>query len=93
MVKMCSVKMKAANYLPKHFSADRHTPQAVIYLSNHTTLCTFYATSCTLVHMDEHDFCPYTHGVILLHIPAIVYYINTLDGLGSQMWEGQGRAL
>ena len=35
----------------------------------------------------------HTHGVILLHIPAIVYNINTLDGLGSQMWEGQGRAL
>ena len=27
----------------------------------------------------------YAHGVILFHIPAIVYYINTLDGLGSQM--------
>ena len=25
----------------------------------------------------------YTHGVILLHIPAIVYYINTLDGLAG----------
>ena len=35
----------------------------------------------------------YTHGVIFLHIAAIVYYINTLDGLGSQMWEGQGQAL
>ena len=35
----------------------------------------------------------YTHGVILLHIPAIVYYINTLDGLGSQIWEGKGLAL
>ena len=27
--KMCSVKMKAANYLPKHFSADRHSPQGL----------------------------------------------------------------
>ena len=28
-----------------------------------------------------------THGVIFLHIAAIVYYINTLDGLSSQMWD------
>ena len=34
-----------------------------------------------------------THGVIFLHIAAIVYYINTLDGLSSQIREGQGRAL
>ena len=27
----------------------------------------------------------YTHGVIFLHIAAIVYYINTLDCLGSQI--------
>ena len=34
-----------------------------------------------------------THGVIFLHIAAIVYYINTLVGLSSQIREGQGRAL
>ena len=39
------------------------------------------------------DFYIHTHGVIFLHIAAIVYYINTLDGLNSQMWEGQGWAL
>ena len=35
----------------------------------------------------------HTHGVIFLHIAAIVYCINTLDGLGSQMWVGQGQAM
>ena len=39
------------------------------------------------------DFFSYTHGVVFLHIAAIVYYIKTLDGLGSQMWEGQRQAL
>ena len=34
-----------------------------------------------------------THGVIFLYIAAIVYYINTLNVLGSQMWEGQGQIL
>ena len=34
----------------------------------------------------------HTHGVILLPIQAIVYYINKLDALGSQMWESQGWA-
>ena len=37
--------------------------------------------------------CFYTHELIKLHIAAIVYYINTLDGLSSQIWEGQGSAL
>ena len=30
---------------------------------------------------------------LLIAATAIVYYINTLDGQGSQMWEGQGWAL
>ena len=35
----------------------------------------------------------FTHGVIFLHIAAIFYNINTLDGMSSQIREGKGRAL